>query len=67
MIGVGPEVVQVTGINKGTSFGGEVALDFMFWPWGRRVGLCVEPEFDLIVHDGPASGIGSTGGVPFGS
>ena len=66
MIGVGPEVVQVTGTNKGTYFGGEVALDFMFWPWGRRVGLWVEPEYDLIFHDGASSGIGGTGGVLFG-
>ena len=36
MVGIGPEVVQLTGTNKGTYFGGEVALDFMFWPWGRH-------------------------------
>jgi hypothetical protein len=66
MIGVGPEVVQVTGANKGTYFGGEVALDFMFWPWRRHVGVWVEPEYDLILHDGASSGIGATGGVLFG-
>jgi hypothetical protein len=66
MIGVGPELVQVTGTNKGTHFGGEVALDFMFWPWGRHVGLWVEPEYDLIFHDGASSGIGGTGGVLVG-
>jgi hypothetical protein len=65
MVGVGPEVVQVTGVN-GTYFGGEVALDFMFWPWGRRVGLWVEPEYDLIFHNGATSGLGSTGGVLLG-
>jgi hypothetical protein len=63
MIGLGPEVVQVTGANEGTYFGGEVALDFMFWPMGRHVGLWVEPEYDVIVHDGASSGIGGTGGV----
>jgi hypothetical protein len=63
MIGIGPEVVQVTGTNKGTYFGGEVALDFMFWPWGRRVGLWVEPEYDLTYQHGASSGIGITGGV----
>ena len=47
MFGVGPEVVQVTGTHRGTYFGGELALDFMFWPWGRHVGLWVEPEYDL--------------------
>jgi len=66
MIGVGPEVVQVTGANKGTYFGGEVALDFMFWPWGRHVGLWFEPEYDLVFHNGASSGVGSTGGVLFG-
>jgi hypothetical protein len=66
MVGVGPEVVQVTGGNRGTDFGGEVALDFMFWPWGRRVGLWVEPEYDVIFHNGATSGLGSTGGVLLG-
>lgn len=67
MIGVGPEVVAVsTPSTKGTYFGGELALDFMFWPWGRRVGLWIEPEYDLVFRDTPSSGIGSTGGVLLG-
>jgi hypothetical protein len=66
MIGLGPEVVQVTGANKGTYFGGEVALDFMFWPWGHHIGLWVEPEYDLTYQHGASSGIGTTGGVLFG-
>jgi hypothetical protein len=66
MVGVGPEVVQVTGVNKGTYFGGEVALDFMFWPWRRHVRLWVEPEYDLIFHNGTSSGLGGTAGVLFG-
>ncbi len=66
MVGVGPEVVQVTGTNRGTYLGGEVALDFMFWRWGRRVGLWVAPEYDLVFHGGPSGGIGGTGGVLFG-
>ncbi len=66
MIGLGPEVVRVTGANQGTYFGGEVALDFMFWPWGKRVGLWVEPEYDLTYQHGVSSGIGTTGGVLFG-
>ena len=56
MVGLGPEVVRVTGANKGTYFGGEVALDFMFWPWGKRVGLWVEPEYDLTYQHGASSG-----------
>lgn len=66
MIGLGPELVQVTGTNKGTYFGGEVAVDLMFWPWGRRVGLWVEPEFDLTYQHGASSGIGTTGGLLIG-
>jgi hypothetical protein len=66
MVGLGPEVVQVTGANKGTYFGGEVAVDFMFWPWGKRVGLWVEPEYDLTYQHGASSGIGTTGGVLLG-
>lgn len=66
MVGVGPEVVQVSGAGKGTYFGGELALDFMFWPWGRHVGLWVEPEYDLVFQDRLSSGVGSTGGVLFG-
>jgi hypothetical protein len=66
MIGLGPEIVEVTGTNKGTYFGGEVALDFMFWPWGRHLGLWVEPEYDLTYQHRASSGIGTTGGVLFG-
>jgi hypothetical protein len=66
MFGLGPEIVRLAGVNKGTYFGGEVALDFMFWPWGRRVGLWVEPEYDLTYQHGATSGIGTTGGVLFG-
>ncbi len=65
MIGIGPEVVHVTGTNKGTFFGGEVALDFMFWP-SQRIGLWVEPTYDFIWHGGVSHGLGSTGGVLFG-
>lgn len=66
MIGVGPEAVQVTGANGGTYVGAEAASDFMFWPWGGRVGLWVEPEYDVVFHGGASSGIGATGGVLFG-
>lgn len=36
------------------------------WPWGRHVGLWVEPEYDVIFRDGTSSGLGATGGVLFG-
>lgn len=67
MIGVGPEVVAVsTPSTKATYVGAEVALDFMFWPWTRRIGLWVEPEYDAVFHDGVSHGIGSTGGLLVG-
>jgi hypothetical protein len=66
MFGVGPEIVHVTGSNQGTYFGGEASLDFMFWPSGHRIGLWVEPEYDLIFERTPSSGIGATGGLLFG-
>ena len=67
MIGVGPEVVTVSNpATKATYLGAELALDFMFWPWTRRIGLWVEPEYDAIFHDGVSQGIGSTGGLLVG-
>jgi hypothetical protein len=67
MVAIGPEVVPVSNpTTKATYFGGEVALDFMFWPWGRHVGLWVEPEYDFVFRDGVSHGLGSTGGVLFG-
>jgi hypothetical protein len=67
MVAIGPEVIAVSNpTTKSTYFGGEAALDFMFWPWGRRVGLWVEPEYDFIVRDGISHGLGSTGGVLLG-
>jgi len=66
MIGVGPEVVQVSNpTTKATYFGASAALDFMFWPT-QRFGLWVEPSYDLIARDGLSSGIGSTGGLLIG-
>jgi hypothetical protein len=66
MIGIGPELVQLTGATKGTYFGGEAALDFMFWPWGRRVGLWVEPEYDFVLRSGVSHGLGTTAGLLLG-
>jgi hypothetical protein len=66
MAGLGPEVVTVTGgAARGTYAGGEVALDFMFWPW-RRAGLWIEPAYDFVFRDGVAHSLGSTGGVMLG-
>jgi hypothetical protein len=67
MIGAGPEVVRVaTPKARATYFGGEVALDFMFWPWPGGVGLWLEPGYDLVARDGVSQGIGATGGAMVG-
>lgn len=68
MIGVGPEVVPVSNpATRATYFGGEAALDFMFWPWGPRTGLWLEPEYDAVFHDGGVDhGLGVTGGLLLG-
>ena len=67
MIGIGPEVVLVSNpATKSTYFGGVAALDFMFWPWGRHVGLWVEPEYDLVFRDGLSHGLGSSAGLLLG-
>ena len=66
MVGVGPEVVHVSGSPRATYFGGEAALDFMFWPSGHRLGLWVEPEYDLIFERTPSSGVGASGGLLVG-
>lgn len=67
MVGLGPEVVYVAaGAFHATYIGAEAAVDFMFWPWGRRVGLWVEPAYDALLHDGVVSGAGGTGGLLVG-
>jgi hypothetical protein len=67
MIGVGPQVVAVSNATtKATYLGGEVALDFMFWPWTRRLGFWVEPDYDFVVRDGVSHGIGTTAGLMLG-
>jgi hypothetical protein len=65
MVGVGPEVVRVTGSDRGTYFGAEAALDFMFWP-SRGFGLWVEPSYDFVLHSGVSHGLGGTGGLLIG-
>jgi hypothetical protein len=66
MVGVGPEVVYVSNpTTKGTFFGGQMVLDFMFWPT-QRFGVWVEPSYDVIARNGVSHGIGSTGGFLVG-
>jgi len=60
MFGVGPEWIHTRGYNVVTnSVGGEVALDFMFWPSGKhRLGWYLEPTYGYDFgrgHDQSAS------------
>jgi hypothetical protein len=66
MIGIGPQIVRVSGTEKnGTFIGGEAVLDFMFWPT-RHVGLWLEPNYAFVFRNGVSHSVGTTGGVIFG-
>lgn len=66
MVGVGPQIVRVSGTDKnGTFFGGELVFDFMFWPT-RQVGLWLEPAYAFVFRQGVSHSVGATGGVIFG-
>jgi hypothetical protein len=53
MIGVGPELVHVTGTAPQTYWGLSSVLDFMFWP-KKSIGWYVEPAYEVTFHDGTA-------------
>ena len=66
MVGLGPEVVPTfRGGHGQVAYGGEVALDFMFWPT-EHVGFSFEPEYDLLFQKGLPSGFGLSGGLLMG-
>jgi hypothetical protein len=53
MIGVGPELIHVTGNAPQTYWGLSSVVDFMVWP-KRNVGWYVEPGYEVTFHDGTA-------------
>lgn len=66
MIGVGPQIVRVSGTDRnGTFAGGELVFDLMFWP-ARHFGLWIEPTYAFLFRDGVSHSIGATGGVLVG-
>jgi len=66
MVGLGLEIVGVSGTKRNGTFGGtELALDLMFWPL-NRIGLWVEPSYGVVFRSETSRGMGSTGGVIFG-
>jgi hypothetical protein len=60
MIGAGPTIV---GAN-GTSWGIEFAVDVMWWRT-RRLGLWIEPTYDVFFTGGAANSFGVTAGPMF--
>jgi hypothetical protein len=65
MFGVGPEWIhtRMFGVTN-NSLGGEVVLDFMFWPSSKhRFGWFLEPGFDYSFARGHERSIGISGGL----
>ena len=61
MIGAGPEWTYTTG---GWKVAGEIALDFMIWPWpDRKFGWFVEPSYSYSFSNGHEQSIGVTLGL----
>jgi len=65
MFGVGPEWIhrRANGVAV-NSVGGEVALDFMFWPSAKhRFGWYLEPTYDYDFGRGHEQSVAITGGL----
>jgi hypothetical protein len=65
MFGVGPEWIHKSANSVTTnSLGGEVALDFMFWPSAKhRFGWYLEPSYDYDFGRGHEQSVGITAGL----
>ena len=65
MLGVGPEWIHTRAYGVTTnSVGGEVVLDFMFWPSSKhRFGWFLEPGYDYSFARGHDRSIGMSGGL----
>jgi hypothetical protein len=68
MFGAGPEWIHTRESGVITnSLGGEIALDFMFWPSGKhRFGWYIEPAYDYNFGHGHERSMGMTGGLLIG-
>jgi hypothetical protein len=66
MIGVGPELVHVTGPDHATFWGLSSVLDFMVWP-RKNVGWYVEPGYEVTFRNGITHhSVGIAGGLLLG-
>jgi hypothetical protein len=65
MFGVGPEWIHTRASGAtADSLGGEVVLDFMFWPSAKhRLGWYLEPGYDYDFGRGHERSIGISGGL----
>jgi hypothetical protein len=65
MFGLGPEWIHSKAYGVTTNaLGGEVVLDFMFWPSSkRRFGWFLEPGYDYSFARGHEHSIGISGGL----
>jgi hypothetical protein len=65
MFGVGPEWIHARAYGLTTNaLGGEVVLDFMFWPSSKhRFGWFLEPGYDYSFAQGHERSIGISGGL----
>jgi len=65
MLGVGPEWIHTRAYGVTTnSLGGEVVLDFMFWPSSKhRFGWFLEPGYDYSFARGHERSISISGGL----
>jgi hypothetical protein len=66
MFGVGLEMIRKFSVEeRGTSFGVEAVLDFMFWPT-NNIGWYLEPGYGLIPGKGAEQSLGITAGLLIG-
>lgn len=65
MLGVGPEWIHTRSFGVTTnSLGGEVVLDFMFWPSSKhRLGWFLEPGYDYSFARGHERSFGISAGL----
>jgi hypothetical protein len=65
MLGIGPEWVHTTKYSMTTnSVGGEVVLDFMFWPSAKhKLGWYLEPGYEYNFGRGHEQSLGLSGGI----
>jgi hypothetical protein len=65
MFGAGPEWIHTSASGMTTnSAGGEVVLDFMFWPSARhKFGWYLEPSYDYNFGRGHERSVGISGGL----